>query len=56
MELVSKDETDEGMHVSIISRGVSGSGQYSGDKVMYVLFLLFKTRRRADRVGRLLNS
>jgi hypothetical protein len=34
MELVAKDETDEGMHVSVVSRGVSGMGQYSGDKVM----------------------
>jgi hypothetical protein len=34
MELVAKDDTDEGMHVSAVSRGVSGMGQYSGDKVM----------------------
>jgi replication factor A2 len=34
MELVAKDDTDEGMHVSVVSRGVSGMGQYSGDKVM----------------------
>jgi hypothetical protein len=41
MELVAKDDTDEGMHVSAVSRGVSGMGQYSGDKVMWVEFSLW---------------
>lgn len=47
MELVSKDETDEGMHVSIISRGVSGSGQYSGDKVMYVFYTSIENEEKS---------
>jgi hypothetical protein len=34
MELVAKDDTDEGMHVSTISRAVSGNGKSSGEQVM----------------------
>jgi replication factor A2 len=34
MELVAKDDTDEGLHVSVISRGVSGNGEHKGEDVM----------------------
>jgi hypothetical protein len=51
MELVSKDETDEGMHVSAISRGVSGSGQYSGDKVMCVSFFCVEGNQLISKGG-----
>jgi replication factor A2 len=34
MELVAKDDSDEGLHVSTISRGVSQNGKHKGEDVM----------------------